>query len=292
MAIYEPKAHKNGIPLPIQYIFSESGASVREPILHYHEYTELLFGVSGSLTVHVGTNQFTLTPGSMMIIRNDDPHEAIPTDEKNAWHVVKFMPQILLSDEQTYSEYSYVLTLMEQLGDRQMFFSAEELANTEISSLFWHLKTEWDTEDFGYELSLRANVTRIFLHILRQWRKNNPSLTEATLLSTQGELIRNAIDYIRKNYAELTEEEVASVCGVSPAYFSRVFKRSMKRSFSSYVNDIRLREASRLLLKTDNSVTDIAQSVGFSTSAYFIAKFRELHKITPHRYRKLHRERR
>lgn len=291
MAVYEPKAHKNGIPVPIQYIFLQSPRSLREPILHYHEYTEILFGVSGTGTVHVGSNSFTLTPGSMMIIRSDDPHEVIPHDEQNAWHVVKFMPQILLSDEQTSSEYGYVLLLMEQLGGKQMFFPADELVSTELSTLFWHLKQEWEEESFGYELSLRADVTRIFLYILRQWISKNPLLSENASLSTQSELIRRAIAYVRQNFAEITEEETALACGVSSAYLSRVFKRCMKRSFSAYVNDIRLREASRLLLKTDDSVTDIAQAVGFSTSAYFIAKFRELHKITPHRYRTLHRER-
>jgi AraC-like DNA-binding protein len=64
----------------------------------------------------------------------------------------------------------------------------------------------------------------------------------------------------------------------------------MKISFSNYVTHVRLKESERLLLISDENVTDIAQAVGFSTSAYFIAKFREHYGITPYRYRFVWRE--
>ena len=74
-------------------------------------------------------------------------------------------------------------------------------------------------------------------------------------------------------------------CGVSRTYFSRCFKRGMKQGFSRYVCHVRLREAKRLLLTTPKSVTDIAQEVGFSTTSYFIERFRALHGVTPHQFR-------
>ena len=120
---------------------------------------------------------------------------------------------------------------------------------------------------------------------MRKWREENPDLADRFFLSCRSDLMQNAVSYIRENYAELTEESAARACGVSPSYLSRCFKKGMTRSFSAFVTDVRLRESERLLLTTDQTVTEIAQSVGSSTSAYYIARFRERYGITPYRYR-------
>ena len=112
-------------------------------------------------------------------------------------------------------------------------------------------------------------------------------LVEEAFYSGQHALMQKAIVYIQAHYAELNEEATAKACGVSAAYLSRSFKKCMGTSFSAYLNGVRLREAERLLLTTTESVTDIAQTVGFSTSAYFISRFRDAHGVTPHRYRRL-----
>ena len=98
--------------------------------------------------------------------------------------------------------------------------------------------------------------------------------------------MQTALAYIGTHYAYLSERDVAQACGISTVAVSRLFARTVKRSFPVYVRSVRLREAERLLLTTDLSVTDIALQVGFSTSAYFIAKFREEHGVTPYRFRR------
>ena len=289
MAVYEGKAKRDGVPVPVQYILMKQNHLSPEHRLHYHEYAELLFGISGSASVDVGTERLTLLPGSMIIIYNGEPHNVLFSGEKCKYHVVKFLPQILVAGEQAYSEYSYVLSLMEHIPSRQRFFAPETLSESEIPRLFEHLKEEWDAHAFGYELSLRSDVTRIFLYILRRWREENLALMEYALHSSQRNLIHKALSVIHENYADINEAQAAALCGVSAPYLSRCFKKAMRISFSVYLNNVRLQEAEHLLLTTDTSVTDIAQSVGFSTSAYFIACFRARHGSTPYQYRKLHR---
>ena len=288
MAVYEGRAKRNGEQIPVEYIYIKQTSS-RPPRLHYHEYIEILYGLTGSATVYIGTDQLKLGEGSMILIYNDEPHDVILKGKECTYHVVKFLPQILLSGEQTYSEHSYIFTLMEHTRSHRRFFPPEELSRTALASLFDHLGEEWKNQEFGYQLSLRADVTKIFLHILRRWREENPSLTKTSLPFGQRELISKALAHIHASYADITQESTAAACGVTAPYFSRVFKKAMHTTFSSYVCDIRLREAERLLLTSDISVTEIAQTVGFSTSAYFISRFRSVHGQTPHQYRKLYR---
>ena len=177
---------------------------------------------------------------------------------------------------------------MENAQEKQNFFSATELADIDLKPFFDRLMREWDAQDFGYELALRADVTHVFLQILRIWRCSN------ALPDSDGEdharlIVQKAMDYVSAHHAELTEEEVADACGVSRSYFSRLFKRRMQIGFSAYVNHVRMREAERMLLATDASVTDIAAAVGFATTSYFIDRFRAAKGVTPARYRAQHR---
>ncbi len=290
MAFHENKVQRNGVPMSVQYIRILQNGQHIHPKWHYHEYSELLFGISGTATVCMGDRRFELPAGSMAIIDNDIPHDVISPGSKCCYHVVKFLPKILLTMEQSYPEYNYVTMLMESLPDKQFFFSADEPFMPEVARLFGRIREEWTDQRFGYELSLRADVTHIYLHILRHWREKNLSLIEDILRSGQQELMQRVLTYVQEHYSDLTEESAAHACGVSPSYLSRCFKKHMRTSFSAYLTSIRLREAERLLLSTSQSVTEIAQNVGFSTSAYFIALFREARQISPGRYRKLCRQ--
>lgn len=281
----EGKRFQNGEVLPIECLRIQYDTVHRKPDnLHYHDYTELLFGLTGSARVYIGNQSAELTPGTLIVIQAGDAHVVSCVKPPNEYIVVKFLPQMLISAEQTGAEFGYALTLMEQAPDRQTVFSPQELCQTEIPSILHHMIAEWEERRFGYELSLRADVTRIFLFLLRHWQANGTWLRER-ILPADRTVMQTALSYIGTHYAELSEREVADVCGVSPTAFSRLFARVMRTSFPSYVCGIRIREAERLLLTTDRSVTDIAMQVGFSTPAYFIVKFRESKGITPHQFR-------
>ena len=54
MAFYEQRARRNGVAMPVQCILMKQSGRERELRLHYHEYTELLFGISENAKVAVG----------------------------------------------------------------------------------------------------------------------------------------------------------------------------------------------------------------------------------------------
>ena len=52
-----------------------------------------------------------------------------------------------------------------------------------------------------------------------------------------------------------------------------------------YLNNYRLKQAVQLLMNSDKKVYEIADEVGFSDSAYFSKKFREVYGISPNSYK-------
>jgi AraC-like DNA-binding protein len=84
----------------------------------------------------------------------------------------------------------------------------------------------------------------------------------------------------------LTIEDAAAKVHVSPAAFSRFFRRSLGKTFTEYVNDLRCTEAAIQLRKTDKPVATVAQECGFTTLSHFNRQFLLRHGQTPRHYRK------
>ncbi|MBO7353071.1 MAG: helix-turn-helix transcriptional regulator, partial [Lachnospiraceae bacterium] len=102
-----------------------------------------------------------------------------------------------------------------------------------------------------------------------------------------GRDIETVIRYISENYSKpLTLEEAAASINLAPTYFSRKFKNVTGSNFRDFVISIRIRQASQMLLTTDDSVTEISQKCGFSSANYFKDCFRRIMGQSPTLFRK------
>lgn len=84
---------------------------------------------------------------------------------------------------------------------------------------------------------------------------------------------------------ELTQHEVAAAVRLSPAAFSQFFRRSLGTSYVHYVNELKIRNASRALLDTDQSITEVAYHAGFNNLSHFNAQFRRFRHLSPRAFR-------
>lgn len=86
--------------------------------------------------------------------------------------------------------------------------------------------------------------------------------------------------------ARLTLGQAATLCHVSPAYFSRRFAAVFGCGFADYVTSYRLHVASRRIATTATPLSEIGYDLGFSSHSHFTARFRERFGIAPREYRK------
>ncbi|MBQ8144779.1 MAG: helix-turn-helix transcriptional regulator, partial [Butyricicoccus sp.] len=101
--------------------------------------------------------------------------------------------------------------------------------------------------------------------------------------------IRSAREYIAAHYGDaLTLEEVAEKAGLSPSYFSLLFKRELGVSFSDYLVELRIKAARELLEETDETIACVAEHVGYRDVKYFSRLFQRMVGVNPSKYRKLH----
>lgn len=101
--------------------------------------------------------------------------------------------------------------------------------------------------------------------------------------------VREAKQYLSEHFRDpLSLEEVAEQVGISPAYFSTLFKKELGIGFSEYLIQLRCDEAKRLMRTTREPLAVISESVGYQDAKYFSRIFRRTVGIKPSEYRKLY----
>jgi len=83
----------------------------------------------------------------------------------------------------------------------------------------------------------------------------------------------------------MTLEEAASQCSLSSFYFSKLFKKSKKITFIDYLTNCRIEEAKKCLSKTNLSIKEISQRVGYNDPNYFTRVFKRVVSTSPTSYR-------
>jgi AraC-like DNA-binding protein len=102
-------------------------------------------------------------------------------------------------------------------------------------------------------------------------------------------LSNQVLAYIFKNFNnEISLKKVAEISKMNASAFSRSFKRVHRKTFSKYVNEIRIGYACKLLIEDDLNISTIAYEAGFNNLSNFNRQFKMIKKIAPSAYIKKH----
>lgn len=102
-------------------------------------------------------------------------------------------------------------------------------------------------------------------------------------------IIQKARTYIDQNYArDLSLDDVAREVGISPYYFSKLFKEQTGQNFIDYLTRLRIETAKRLLVDPAMSVKEVCLRSGYSNQNYFSRIFKKSTGMTPTEYRDSH----
>ena len=92
--------------------------------------------------------------------------------------------------------------------------------------------------------------------------------------------------HIAANFrADVPLEDLLVMTDMSRATFARQFKRYSGRTFSDFLNQLRLKSACQELKESNHSIIDIAYASGFSQISFFNRLFRRVMHCTPTQFR-------
>lgn len=97
------------------------------------------------------------------------------------------------------------------------------------------------------------------------------------------------LEYVMKNFTQsISLQEVASHVNMNPSSFSRYFKRTNKKTFTQFLNEIRIGFACKLLIEKRYNISEICYRSGFNNVSNFNRRFKDIKGMTPTDYIKKH----
>lgn len=258
---------------------------------HIQRHFELLYCLSGSYELTVQRQNFVLNPGDVALIHPMEPHQTRSlTEGENSYLVLKFTPEALYSANHPMYEMKYIFPYLHFSFQRSYVYTKEQLEGSEMDYLLRRILKERKQEEYGYEMSVRADISRVLLWFIRAWHKTSDAqaIDERTLARLQ-----KAFSYVEEHLdEEMSEQDVADHLEMGVSTFSRFFAKAAGSSFPAYVRSLRLNRAVAMLVEGEKSITDIALECGFSSASYLILCFRQQYRMTPAQFRSFYAQRR
>ncbi|MBI4854836.1 MAG: helix-turn-helix transcriptional regulator [Acidobacteria bacterium] len=167
-------------------------------------------------------------------------------------------------------------------------FFVEQITNSkEINKICQQLIYEATNQLTGYKIVLDTLITQLTVELLRNWLRirHNPQL-ELSRVGLVDRRLRRAIEYMHINYnKELILSEIAQAAFLSEYHFAHLFKKLTGMTPNNYLIAIRIEQAKKFLIETDQSMANISLSVGYSSQSHFTKVFRAYTGLTPAKYR-------
>lgn len=254
---------------------------------HYHAQYELIY-ISKSFGIRfVGDNVSPFSAGDLVLVGPNLPH--LWLNDSNC-----------LKDKDCPSVQTIVMKFNENFIGEGTFNHPEFL---EIKKMFEQAKYGIC---FGNSMSLDLHHQLLeidylspsqqlvsFLNVLQKLSLTNDkhllSSTDMRQYTTDNsERIDTILKYISDNYArEMSLNEIADIACMTTNSFCRFFKRMTNKSFTQFLNEVRIKNASRLLIQENLSIADVRYKVGFNSITNFNKQFKQIIGTTPKEYRTL-----
>ncbi len=237
---------------------------------HFHPELELVYIEGANAKRHVGEHISEFEESDLVLIGSNIPHlnfdYGVTTNyRKEVLHIKPLFKENIL---ELLPELKQIERLLE-LSRYGIAFHGE--TKKEIGAL---LKTLHQLEPFEFFMTIitilkKLSASKEFILLHKKPYVNRFSTKEQ-------ERIRKIYALIDSRYHEkIALDEVASTCNLTKEAFCRYFKKSTGSTFVSFLNQYRISQAKRLLLK-GNNVSETCFACGFESLSYFNRSFRKI----------------
>lgn len=255
--------------------------------LHFHPEIEIMLVVNGSGTRFVGESIESFSPGDLVLVGANTPHFWF-SDKK---HYKKEGPAITDAIYIQFLENFFGDTfgnLPEMKAIKDLFIRAQRgmkflgSSHAIISNLVKKIPASESFERLNLLLQVLhyMSISKEFIYLCNQ---------NAVYKGDQRDCdrINKVYEYVMKNFhKEINLEEVADIANFAPTAFCRYFKVRTNKTFSQFLNEIRIGHACKLLIENEKSVAEICFESGFNYFSNFNKQFKKITHLSPLEYQR------
>lgn len=270
--------------IPFRLVYADTKSPQNELPDHLHDWHEIIYVYRGQGTIFIDTGLEDMQEGDLFIIPGSTVHRALPDAGNPVTSSALFFSPGLLASTAGGSA-SAMLSLFERCRKRKVYkrhLEAKEQA--QVAALIDDIHAEFQLEHHlsAHAALLRLQLLLIYLERLEAVGPASPARSVpgpswlSSTLSHMDEELRSG----------LSLPELARQAAVSPAHFSRAFKRYTGMTLTDYTLARRVIMAKEHLLRSDETMAVVADACGFESLPHFYRQFKKLTGTTPAAYRK------
>ncbi len=249
--------------------------------LHWHEFYELSFVLSGRAVNTVNGVPHALKSGSMFLLTPADFHELAPEPgEVLQLYNLNFSDALL-------SPAIIELVLLHKDAVHAQIEDGEERAAIRIR--FAALAAELPGQRAGRDIAVVGELNRLLIDWHRHRRPSGRAAAGAMPSGPCHAGIRKALLYLHYHFRQqISLQDVAGAAHLSCNYFSELFHKSTGLTFQHYLQGLRLDFAHALLRSSALPVTEVSLIAGFNTLSHFERLYRVRFGGPPSQTERLH----
>jgi AraC-like DNA-binding protein len=259
--------------------------------IHYHPQIEITYIIQGTGMCFAGESVQPYQPGEIVILGDNIPHAFISSrDHYNTEKpIISRAINILFSKEMFGDTF---LSMPENQFINSVFSDAKRCIrfsrkkSSELTSLIIKLSTTKGFERLDLLLQILyymdSSEDKEFLNV--------PYLSY-DINKEDMKRINKIYEYVFANYHNyISLKTIAEISNLSPQSFCRYFKNRTNKTFSKFLAEIRIGQASKLLKEDNKTVTDICYEVGFNHFSSFNKQFKNIMGTTALKYKKMYED--
>lgn len=255
---------------------------------HWHRDLEFMFVVRGNVTGYFGGEQVSLRQGDGFFVNTGNFH-SIELDNCDSCQVRSFVfdPVLLSGGTDTVFAEKYVKPIITVSAFPGAGLYDREPVQHEILEHVKLAHYACESEEDAFEYDVRYHLSKALYYV---YKENEQLLSEKSGIIVHSHRTRAMLDYIHKHYDEtITLADLAQEINVCEREVQRYFRKDLNTSPISYIQQYRIHIASKMLIDSEQPITEIGLMCGFSNSSHFCRIFREHMGSSPQSFRKKNR---
>lgn len=249
--------------------------------LHVHNFIELNYIYSGKCTQIIDGKIVELTKGQICLVDTAVPHSIENTTSND------IIINILVKKEYFTRELSqqnfdggivfdFVLNALSERQTHNQYIVFKNKKDDQIRLVIQQILYEKFHPAIGNTKIIENLISTLFALLIRDFDY------ETNKKQQNGkEQISAILQYIEKNYMDLSLSQLAEYFNYTPAYLSALIRKETSRKFSQIVLEKKLELARTLIKNTSDPIYVCAAEAGFSNITFFYKKFKDFYKINP-----------
>jgi len=252
---------------------------------HFHPEIEILFVVKSSGTSYVGDGINHFTDGEISIIGENVPHWW-KSDRKYS------------DGGDTSGVKALIIQFRKEIFDNNFINIPEmngikEFLNRSQRGIQFHCKSRkllGEQINKIFQLSGVQQITELIILLDMMSKsveyKYHSSIGYSKTINTYDFYRFNKIhEHIILNFTKpIKLEDVAKKVNICPTAFCRYFKKHTGKTFLSFLNEIRVGHACKLMVEGKLTISNASQESGFNNLSHFNGQFKRVMKLTPSEY--------